>query len=373
MATEFWSPTYTGNRFNDHSIPLDVLEDLGALQSLLIEIAKDVYYEENDKERVPNGFSEGVSLKLQDIEDGSSIPKIFLALAAVGSMNLSNKQSYYEKAKDQVITYVDAMNRSQSPGLDIPERYLHYFDRLGKNLYDDEVLDLSPNSTTKNAKLDKVTRSKVTSRIKSKTQETFEVTGSVPNIDKGKNNFILEKNGLRILCSYNDIVFDDILKAFNGYFEGVEIKLKGFGVFNHEFRLIELKSIGETELIYPPNIEERLEELKSLQDNWMDGQGKAPKADFIDWLKKTITDNLDLELLPAPRIYPTLIGGLQLEWASGEWDLSLTIDSASRKGSIHIASLKSNFATEVNDLNFEYADSWNIVEQYITKYFQSEL
>ena len=37
---EFLSPRLVGNRFDQHSIPLEVLKDLAALEELIVEVAK---------------------------------------------------------------------------------------------------------------------------------------------------------------------------------------------------------------------------------------------------------------------------------------------------------------------------------------------
>ncbi len=67
----FISPRLIGSRFEDHSLPVNILEDFTALEDLLIEVAKGIYLNENlNRKRVPKGFSDGVYLKLVDIEEG---------------------------------------------------------------------------------------------------------------------------------------------------------------------------------------------------------------------------------------------------------------------------------------------------------------
>lgn len=370
MANEFWSPIYSGSRFTDHTIPLELLEDLSVLQHLVIEIAKEIYYEENDKDRVPNGFTDGVSLTLSDVGEGSSIPKIMLAIVAAGSMTIANKQVYYEKAKERVIEYVDAIKKAQTGHFNIPAHHLHSFYRLGKNLFDDEAIDLNPDSTVKDAKLDKTTRVRVDNRLKNRTEEPFEIIGSVPTIDKGKHNFILEKNGHRVLCTYTEDILSKILLSFTGYNEGAKIKLKGIGVFSQELRLIGLNSIKEATPIPPPNVIDRLEKFRELKENWLDGQGKAFTNEFINWAQKSISSNLDFDVIPAPKIYPTPEGGIQLEWASDDYDASLTIESETKAGEFHLTNLKKKEIIDIK-LDFNYGDKWNIVTGYIKDHFES--
>ena len=76
----FFSPRLTGSRFEDHTLPVNILEDFSALEELIIELAKKIYLEENpNKKRVPKGFSDGIYLKLANIQEGSAIPQFIMA------------------------------------------------------------------------------------------------------------------------------------------------------------------------------------------------------------------------------------------------------------------------------------------------------
>lgn len=78
----FLSPKLTGSRFNDHTLPVNMLEDFSALEDLLIELAKKIYLEENpERQRVPKGFSDGIYLKLSNLEEGSTILNFIIATA----------------------------------------------------------------------------------------------------------------------------------------------------------------------------------------------------------------------------------------------------------------------------------------------------
>ena len=58
---EFLSPRLVGKRFDQHSIPLEVLKDLSALEELIVEVAKWHYLRANkDRKRIPKGFVDQV-------------------------------------------------------------------------------------------------------------------------------------------------------------------------------------------------------------------------------------------------------------------------------------------------------------------------
>lgn len=93
-------------------------------------------------------------------------------------------------------------------------------------------------------------------------------------------------------------------------------------------------------------MKERLNELSQLEDGWFDGEGLAPLADSMSWLEEAWCTHA--AHLPEPYIYPTLEGGLSLEWDKPGNGLTLELDLATKQGR---ASLEE--AEEVLDLGTE--------------------
>lgn len=59
MSTEkiFISPRLEGHRFDDHTLPVSLLEDFSALEELVFELAKKIYLDQNpQRKRVPKGL-----------------------------------------------------------------------------------------------------------------------------------------------------------------------------------------------------------------------------------------------------------------------------------------------------------------------------
>jgi hypothetical protein len=75
----FLRPKLVGKRFEDHSIPLELLGDLAVLEAMVIEVAKWCYLQDKpDRKRSPRNFTDGTSLTLTAVEDGSDIAAIAL-------------------------------------------------------------------------------------------------------------------------------------------------------------------------------------------------------------------------------------------------------------------------------------------------------
>ena len=80
----------------------------------------------------------------------------------------------------------------------------------------------------------------------------------------------------------------------------------------------------------PLDVPTRLAELKDMRDGWLEGEGKAPDRDGLEWL----ADSFDRHYpkgIALPHAYPTPKGGIEMEWmTAGDMSLSLEIDLSQR-------------------------------------------
>ncbi|MCC6186099.1 MAG: hypothetical protein IT256_02995 [Chitinophagaceae bacterium] len=342
---DFLAPRLTGKRFEDHSIPLELLEDFAAFEQLLIEMAKVIYLEKNDnRQRVPRGFEESVSLKLYAIGEGSAIPKIALIYAlataklATPTLELFPDANYacFEEARDRIYNGIDAANTGANITEFIPENLLGFFNKIGKRLKDDEAIDFD-SSSDKTLKLDRATRKKLvlaSSKIKQVTEET-NIIASIPEADKSKHTFTILVNGLqRINAEIPEAHYETILKAFNDYEKNCKVSVKGIGRFNQFDKLESFESIEQISIIDPLDVIYRLDEISLLEDGWLNGEGVAPTKDGLDWFANMFEGNFDKNL-PLPFIFPTPEGGIQAEWSLDGYDISLNINLESKDSNYH--------------------------------------
>jgi hypothetical protein len=105
-----------------------------------------------------------------------------------------------------------------------------------------------------------------------------------------------------------------------------------------------------------PTLTARWNELKSLQNGWLDGKGVAPDSADIDWLARSFNSHYSDEL-PEPFVYPTAEGGVQAEWTINGHDLSLEIDLTSHKGQWHCVDLKTG-ADSFDELDLDNDQGW---------------
>lgn len=106
----------------------------------------------------------------------------------------------------------------------------------------------------------------------------------------------------------------------------------------------------------PPLPPARLEELRGLQDGWLDGKGTAPPDEGLDWLADAFGRHFPDDL-PLPFLYPTAEGGIQAEWSPKPHEITIEIDLASHKGEWHGLNMDTD-VEESRDLNLDDPSDW---------------
>src|SRR5271166_1730313 len=112
---DFLRPKLVGKRFEEHSTPLELMGDLAVLEPMIIEVAKWRYLKDNpDRKRSPRNFTDGISLTLTAVQDGSAIATIALTLG-IGPLLPPPQQDYFEQARDAIVSAIGAAEVNKSP------------------------------------------------------------------------------------------------------------------------------------------------------------------------------------------------------------------------------------------------------------------
>lgn len=155
MSQEFLKPRLLGPRFNQHSIPLELLKDFAALEEMVVEVAKWRFRQAHpDSKRIQRNFSKGLELHLAGVESGSAITSIVLMF---GSQFPAENVMYFEQAGAGIIDAIASAEHGTPQNL--PANFLSYFDRFGRSLRDGESMEFSRNGGT--ATLDRAVRKKL--------------------------------------------------------------------------------------------------------------------------------------------------------------------------------------------------------------------
>ena len=356
---EFLKPRLVGKRFDGTAIPLEFLKDLAVLEEMIIEVAKGEFLKDHpDRQRSPRGFTDGIELKLTGIEDGSAIPVISLVVASMALFPPEN-QSYFERARDSIVSAVDAAEKGGTITDHLPEKSLSYFDRMGRSLREGEAMEFTTPSHIQPAKLTRETRRRLVyaSSAAQEIAEDTTVRGSIPEADQDDMQFEIQMaDGRKVKAPIEPQHRDTILKAFNGYENGQKAFIQGVGVFNRNGKLVRFDSIEHVSPLDPLDVGARLDEIRLLKDGWMEGGGYAPDKDGLNWLEAAFNQNYPDEVTP-PYLSPTPEGDIRAEWSDARQELSLNIQLAIKRATWHALDLETD-GEESRDLNLDEVADW---------------
>ncbi len=355
MNQEFLEPRLVGARFDEHSLPLEILKDFAALEEMVIEVAKRQYLSANPlRSRAPKGFTKGLELHLTEIRDGSVRPVIALAFSALLA---PAEAKYFAQAKEQIVETISAAEEGRSPTL--PQDLLRYFDRFGRGLRKGERMEFS----RANGEVSTLTLE--TRRVLLQASQAEEWTedrtmkGRIPEMDQADHSFELElRNGAKLKAPLLEPHLRTVLEAFNDYRKGALVAIQGVVRYDRSNRPKSFESIERIAALDPLDIETRLDEILLLQDGWLDGIGSAPDREALPKLAQAFDERYSPEL-PLPHLYPTPDGGIQAEWTLGKWEVTLEISLPSMRAEFQALELGSNRCDELEvDLSDEDGSGW---------------
>jgi hypothetical protein len=305
---------------------------------MAIEVAKWRYLSDHpERSRTPRGFTDGVSLLLSAIEEGSAIAAIDIRTESAEL--LDDAVEYFEKARDSILGVIGAAERSQSIGDVLPGSMLTYFNRIGRSLRGEETLVLyDPEAEVADeVRLNQEIRRSLVFASEQVKQYSKVATlrGTVPEADQQRQTFQVQlANGSRVQAKLEPVHAHTILRAFNNYHSGQKIAVQGVGTYDRTDRIQVLESVDHVSELESLDIGARIDELKSLRHGWHDGRGKAPSSIDLEWVKDVLESHIP-ENVPLPHLYPTEEGGVEAEWTVAGREISVEFDLAARSALWH--------------------------------------
>jgi hypothetical protein len=321
----FLAPRLVGARFDQHSLPLEILKDFAVFEEMLLEVSKWQFLASNpDRKRIPRGFSSGLELDLSEIEGGSAIAVIsFVASALFANPNAT----YFEQARNHIIEAVASADQGTTPAL--PPFLLSYFDRLGRSLHEGEYIEFNRQGGSV-AKLGLATRKRLIYASQAqKWTEDMSLKGRISAMDKGCMSFDLElKDGTRLKAPLSEQHLAAVESALSAY-PVLRVQRRGVVKKDRQDHFKSLETVEHMTQLDPLDVESRLEELAELNPGWLDGKGLALDRNSLQMLARDFENCFD-PTLPLPYLYPTAEGGVQAEWSINQWEISLEIDLRQR-------------------------------------------
>lgn len=366
---ELFKPKFSGQRFNDVTLPFEILEDIAAYQDLLLQVAKDIYYQKNNNKKVPNGFGSGVYLKLSgDFKEGSTITSIILAASTflVGSLDTKN---YFTEAQKKLTTTISLAERGKPLENQLSENAIKLFNKFGKHLKEDEAILFSPNSNVK-AIFTPVNRRKIilSSPSFESVENDIDIRGTISGVDKYPPQFaILTKDRIKIFVPLDNRENLKIVEAAYNEFENEKrVLISATGVFNKQNKLSGIKNIKSIILLDKNDVPTQLEKFQTYKSGWMNGEGVAFNVEGLNWLSKQFDEYYSRELL-LPITFPKLDGGIEFQWESNNHDITLDVDIVNKTGFLNYLNIDTNANIDMN-LNLDKSEEWVQLNDFLKSY-----
>ena len=343
----FIRPVFRGARYDDHSLPVEVLPDLAAYRDLIVELAAELFRRDHPaRQKLPKNFADGFQLKLATIAEGSAVP--CLDRIATAGLPLSPDADCFDRAQALVM---EAMWAAQNDGpLTLPEGFpqqlLARFNSLGRSLRDDEAIEWTSGQGAPGPRYDR----KVRKRLVLKTAQTYEqdvdlvgtVVGHEWPKDAPAGKLTVDLEGRPVAVAFQS-GFAATVRTILGSDEPL-VRLTGTGVFDGSDRLLKVIATHSLDLVESATpareaawrqVESDLDRLASLQDGWLDGGGTSYPSTLIEAARALLAALLERGV-PAPCVLPTSDGEVRLEWSpSTPYDVSACLDADGKQVYLH--------------------------------------
>lgn len=309
MKSDFLQPRFDGARFNEHTLPLDVAKDLAAYETLVIELAKHLYLQDNpERQRVPKGFGADFHLHLQSIDEGSA--KAMLAVVAAGTLALgATGDDYFERARDSITECIGAAD-GQLPAT-FPRGLLAYFNQVGRSLRPDERVEFPRNGGTA-AVLTPERRKQLVLAADSVYERPIDLTGPIVEANWEKSTFQMRLADGTLVVIPMPESFHHQARNHGGSTRD-QVIVRGIGAFDSWDKLQKVVAVDSLEVQQDHQLAARFDELRMLENGWHDGAGIAPDSSALDQLADHMVGHFP-DKLPFPAVIPTPEGNILLEW-----------------------------------------------------------
>lgn len=323
MKTDFSQPRFTGARFEDHTLPVDVARDLSAYESLIVALAKHLYLKANpDRQRVPKGFASNFRLDIERIDPGSTKPLLALVLSGVLALN-GGERDVFVQARNLIADCIAAPD-SALPA-DFPKELLAHFNQLGRSLREDEAMELPLDGLAGAARLTQEKRKQLVLAADQVYERDVSLTGYIEEVDFARSTFRMKlADGSQVNVPMPDS-FHNVARSYGGRTRH-QVTVAGVGTYDSWDHLQKIVSVDSLDMAKNYAISSRFDEISQIQDGWFDGVGVAPDAEKLARVSEVIVADYP-DKAPLPQITPKQDGNLLLEWAaSGDPSLDIDLD-----------------------------------------------
>lgn len=276
--------TFTGPRFRDHGLDIDVLPELIAYKKILIETAKEIWWRKHpDRERIQRNFEASLRLKFYRLVEGSvAIPLEREIEIEEGTFDFAIPRDELDEAVDLVEDAIAAGSDDNPLPESFPKNVIPLFEQLGRTLEADEAIEFDPPNTEgarKRVVYNARVRLHILERATGEFTDLVTLTGEVRAADLDGSSFILRRpDGAKLPGRFSPEHEDKITQALKEH-ESCSIAVEGSATFHPDGQFKRIETITNLHVIPKQGMPYR-EETKPI---WEIASEIAQEVPAEDW------------------------------------------------------------------------------------------
>ena len=241
-------------------------------------------------------------------------------------------RNYFKGGCDALVGIIAGAELDEPLPLDMPMKVMTYFRSIGNGLRPGDSIEISTELLTTPIRLTKESYLLQGHRtVRSSGTVLLSALGQVTSVDHLIMAFKMLLPDGRTATAPLDIENRGVvLEAFSGYEWGMRLRVGGIGRVRRNEPQLTFETVSRVDILEPLDTEGQLNQLRALEDGWLEGEGEAPSNEGLDWLSQAFA-RFYPAYLPAPYIYPTEDGGVQIEWSFGVIDINVRIDLSTQR------------------------------------------
>ena len=203
---------FEGPRFEDRGLDVDVLPELTALKTVVLETAKALWHVEHPgRERLDANFDDRLRLKFFSLGAGSVVVRLErICEASEAELPMLPAEDEFDQAATLIVEAISAIAHSDLLPARIAKSVLHFFEPLGSCLRAGERIQMTVPRIGKTAQIDLFTGPRFRERMTQEYTDYATVQGEVRSANLDYRTFSIRLKMVREDSQALDILLRDV-------------------------------------------------------------------------------------------------------------------------------------------------------------------
>lgn len=327
---------FVGGRFDGQGFPLDGIQELAKYQRLVLEVAKQVWVEQNPGKKIPDNLIDQVRLRLIDIQPGSQktyfLPPVEQAFPGILTLR--------ELTEDRIHTTFNEIIKANYGSLaEADPGVVTAYRVIGSSLTGDEMLAIRPERADE-VRYGRTEHDLLLAGLRGlRFERTGTLVGVLDDLGSANKFTLIDAEGRSIPGKFSD---PDVWVAFhtlhNQKAQADLIWLDcDYVISEKDSTVLRISEVREANLFGKSSnpMAVRLAGFAALPEGHADGEGERTEV-FAIQAALEVLDGIVEYGWAEPALFPSLEGGVRMEWLTEHSHTVLTVDNDAHFDAFHL-------------------------------------